>query len=86
MLIRALKYNSSRNTEFVNEKVVVWSLNSADVLALNVLATRLREKRKLLVVLGRARKNRVWTSASLLASESMTRPSQARARAQFLTK
>jgi hypothetical protein len=38
------------------------------------------------VVLGRARKNRVRTSASLLASDRMTRPSQARARAQFPTK
>jgi hypothetical protein len=37
-------------------------------------------------VLGRARKNRVRTSASLLPSESMTRPSQARARAQFTIK
>jgi hypothetical protein len=35
------------------------------------------------LVLDRARKNRVRTSASLLASESMTRPSQARVRAQF---
>jgi hypothetical protein len=37
-------------------------------------------------VLGQARKNRVRTSASLLASESMTRSSQARARAQFAKK